>query len=102
MTTDTTQLSAWIGRELYDNDGDKIGKITDIYADEDTGQPEWLAVTTSWFSGRTSFVPMTSARPEADGIRVPFNKDQVKGAPHAEADGMLSQEEESRLYHHYG
>jgi len=102
MTTDTAQLSEWIGREVLDSDGDKIGKIADIYADETTGRPEWLAVTTSWFSGRVSFVPLANARPEAGGVRVPFDKSQVKGAPHADADGVLSEEEESRLYQHYG
>jgi uncharacterized protein (TIGR02271 family) len=31
-----------------------------------------------------------------------WTKDQVKDAPNAEADGQLSQEEEARLYKHYG
>jgi hypothetical protein len=31
-----------------------------------------------------------------------FVKDQVKHAPHVDADGQLSQDEEARLYAHYG
>ena len=33
---------------------------------------------------------------------VRFDKGQVKGAPSAEPDGQLSQEEEAALYEHYG
>ena len=35
-------------------------------------------------------------------MRVPYDKQQVKDAPNAEADGALSQDEEAGLYRHYG
>jgi len=37
-----------------------------------------------------------------DDVRVPYDKERVKGAPSAEADGELSQQEEADLYRHYG
>jgi uncharacterized protein (TIGR02271 family) len=54
------------------------------------------------FGSKVSFVPMANAVREGDQIRVPFDKDQVKDSPNAEADGQLSQDEEARLYAHYG
>ena len=33
---------------------------------------------------------------------MPYDKQQVKDAPNAEADGELSQEEEASLYSYYG
>lgn len=99
----TNELRNWVGRSAIDPSGDRIGKIADIYLDDETNEPEWLAVQTGFFGTKVSFVPLTSATPTADDqIQVPFEKSQVKGAPHAEADGALSQEEESRLYDHYG
>ena len=40
--------------------------------------------------------------PAGDSLRVPYSKDTVKDAPHAQADGRLSPEEEAALYRHYG
>jgi uncharacterized protein (TIGR02271 family) len=90
------------GMTVVDRDGDKIGKIEDVYLDQDTGRPEWLAVSGGLFSSGVSFVPLAQATTEGDDVRVPFEKDHVKDAPRAEADGALSQQEEARLYRHYG
>ena len=35
-------------------------------------------------------------------MRLAYEKDQIKGAPQAQTDGELSQDEESALYRHYG
>ena len=102
MTVDTQQMRNWIGQTAYDADGDKIGKIDDIYLDEETGKPEWLAVSTGMFGSKVSFVPITGASSQGDDVRLQFSKEQVKGAPTAEPDGALSQQEEADLYRHYG
>jgi len=102
MTVDTEQMRNWIGQTAYGSDGDKIGKISDIYLDEETGKPEWLAVSTGMFGSRLSFVPVSGASAQGDDVRLQFSKEQVKGAPNAEPDGALSQSEEAQLYAHYG
>jgi uncharacterized protein (TIGR02271 family) len=93
---------SWIGRKAVDRNGDKIGRIDDIYADDDTGQPEWLTVHTGMFGGHVSFVPLRGAQAQGDDLLVAYDKDQVKDAPRAEADGHLSEDEEDRLYEYYG
>jgi uncharacterized protein (TIGR02271 family) len=103
-TVSAEQLRGWVGRTLVDPAGDKIGKIEDIYMDEATSQPEWLAVATGWFGRRVSFVPIAGASPAAgkEDIVCRWDKAKIKDAPHAEPDGQLSQEEEKALYRHYG
>ena len=98
----TQEVIDWKGQKLVSRDGDKIGTIDEVYVDEQTGKPEWLAVSTGLFGSRVSFVPLAEAQRDGDDIRVPYAKDQVKDSPNAEADGALSQDEESRLYRHYG
>ena len=100
--TGTQELRDWRGRTVVGSDGAKIGKVTDIYLDEQTNQPEWLAVTTGLFGARVSFIPLARASAQRGDVVVPFTKDTVKDAPHAEADGQLSQDEEAALYRHYG
>jgi uncharacterized protein (TIGR02271 family) len=102
MTHTEQAVAQWRGRNAVDSDGDKIGSIDEIYMDTDTGKPEWLAVKTGMFGSKVTFVPIAEAS-EADGdVKLPYDKQQVKDAPNAEADGELSQEEESALYQHYG
>jgi uncharacterized protein (TIGR02271 family) len=83
-------------------DGDKLGKIEDIYLDQETGKPEWMALKTGLFGGHLSFVPLADARRDGDTITVPYDKAKVKDAPRVDADGQLSQEEEAGLYRYYG
>ena len=98
-----TDLSGWKGHDVVDPSGDKIGEIADIYLDEQTDQPEWLAVRTGLFGRRVSFVPLAEAQASGDYVAVPYTKAQVKEAPHADPDeGLLSEAEEARLYEYYG
>ena len=98
----TSELASWEGRELVDPQGDRIGTIQDIYLDDQTGQPEWLAVRTGMFGMRHSFVPIAGASLQGDEVVSRWDKQTVKDAPTADADGALSQDEENRLYTHYG
>ena len=100
--TDVQDLSAWIDRTLVDDTGDKIGKVVTFYIDEQTEQPQWIAVTTGLLGNRISFVPLQGATAHGDELRVPFSKAQVKDAPNVEPDGHLSPDEEAMLYRHYG
>jgi uncharacterized protein (TIGR02271 family) len=98
----TQQVADWKGEKVVGNGDEKLGTIDEIYLDEETGKPEWLAVKTGLFGTKVSFVPLADARQEGDHVVVPFDKDMVKDAPNAEADGALSQDEEAALYAHYG
>src|SRR5215203_1904693 len=97
-----TEISGWVGRTAVDRSGDKVGKIVDVNVDDDTGQPEWLAVSTGLLGKRVSFVPLQGATPSGDDLVIAWDKATVKDAPNADADGRLSPEEEQRLYEYYG
>ena len=99
--TEVTEAYDFRGRTLIDRDGDKIGKIDDVYADRQGGQPEWALVNTGLFGTKKTFVPLRDAKPIGEDVRVPVARDRVKDAPSIEADGELSESEERRLYTHY-
>jgi uncharacterized protein (TIGR02271 family) len=99
----TNDHGRMIGQTLYASDNDKIGKIGQVFLDDETGRPEFLTVNTGLFGMNESFVPAADADVTDDGVRVPFTKDQVKDAPNVDVDsGHLDQSEERRLYDHYG
>jgi uncharacterized protein (TIGR02271 family) len=99
---DIDTVAGWRGKTMVDRDGDRIGSISDIYADDETGQPDWALVDTGLFGGRSSFVPIGQARPAGDDVQVPYQKQLVKDAPKVEADRHLSVAEEQELWRHYG
>lgn len=99
MTLAPTQLH---GATVVDTTGHKVGSVSEIYLDNDTDQPEWALVHTGMFGSKASFVPLANATADGDTIRVPYAKDQIKGAPNLDQGGALSQSSEAELYAYYG
>jgi uncharacterized protein (TIGR02271 family) len=100
---DTNDYTSFIGQTLYSSDDEKVGKIGQVYLDDETDRPEFLTVNTGLFGMSESFVPAANADVTGDGVRVPFTKDQIKDAPNVDVDaGHLDQSDERRLYSHYG
>jgi len=101
MDQTTKAYDAWIGRDAYDRNSDKVGKIESIYYDDQTGRPEWVAVGTGLFGRKVTFAPIAGSSPQGDDLQLAYDKDTIKDAPNCEADGHLSEEEERRLFSHY-
>jgi len=97
------QARELIGQDLNTTDGDKVGKIGQIFLDDETGRPEWVTVHTGLFGTNESFVPLTDAMYTDGSLTVPYEKARIKDAPNIDVDaGHLSREEEAQLYTYYG
>jgi uncharacterized protein YrrD len=95
-------LAEWHGKVLVDRDGDKIGKLKDVYVDVETDEPMFGTVKEGHFGGHLTFVPLGGITIGPDNLQVRVSKEQVKNAPNIEMEGdQLSQRDESTLYHHY-
>ncbi|OLT40138.1 photosystem reaction center subunit H [Serinicoccus sp. CNJ-927] len=87
---------------VVDQDGEKVGKVGQVYLEDSTGEPAWVTVKTGLFGTSESFVPLQGATVQDQEVRVPYTKDQVKDAPRVEEDGHISVEEERELFRYYG
>lgn len=96
-------LDSLLDSTVLDADGDKIGRVKQIYLDNDSGSPTWVAVSTGLFSS-DSLVPLVGARRQGDkdAVRVKVSKAQVKSAPNLDSDGRISRDAEAELFSHYG
>jgi hypothetical protein len=56
-TTDMTSTGAWIGRQMVDTAGAKIGTVQHVFFDDAAGRPEWLVVKTGLFGSKESGRP---------------------------------------------
>jgi uncharacterized protein (TIGR02271 family) len=99
----STTYDAWIGRNAYDPSGEKIGAIGDIYTDDVTRRPEWVAISTGLFGLKKTLVPIHGSRPTRDGdLQVAFDKEVVKDAPRIDPNGYLTADGERELWSYYG
>jgi uncharacterized protein (TIGR02271 family) len=99
---DHNSVTAMSGATVRDSAGDKVGKVSQVYLDDQTGQPEWVTVRTGLFGGTESFVPLAGADLQGDELVVTTSKDTVSGAPQVDEDGHLSEQDEAELYRYYG
>ena len=99
--TNANDFGAAIGKTAYDSDGDKIGKVGQVYLNDQSGQPEWVTVKTGMFGSAESFAPLYGSTMDGDNLRLAVDKQMVKDAPHVEDDGHLEQDESDALYRHY-
>jgi uncharacterized protein (TIGR02271 family) len=98
-----SQLDSIIGTTAYGRDDQKLGKVGQVFLDDQTGQPQFATVNTGLFGTKESFIPIDQATLSEDRLTVPYTKDQVKDAPSVDLDGgHLDQSEEERLWAHYG
>ena len=90
-----------LGATAHDPSGDKIGKVGQVYYDDDTDQPKWITVQTGLFGTNESFVPLQGAQVRGGIVTLGYDKQRIKNAPNIAQDGHLSPEEEVQLYRYY-
>lgn len=97
----TFDVNAILSSTAYGSDGDKIGKVEQVFLDDNSGEPTFLTVNTGLFGAKENFVPVKGARQDGDRVVLPYTKDVIKDAPKVDADQHLSPAEEEELYRYY-
>ncbi len=94
----------WIGLQVDDVDGMRIGTVRDVVVDPETGLT-WLLVGLGRFVRHPTLVPATGAGPTgaARVLTVPVRRFDVREAPRvSSADEWRTGAFRARLYRHYG
>src|SRR6476469_2441358 len=95
-------VAEWHGKMLVDRDGERIGKLQDVYVDVEDDEPQFATVREGFIGRHLTFVPLGGIKVGPDELQVAVAKDQIKAAPDLADHGEeLSQADESALYHHY-
>lgn len=106
------QLRALVGHEVHDRDGEKVGYVDLVFADDDTGRLEWMGVWRGTPGAERHLVPLAGITHE-DEIILPWTKEQVESSPTYDEeddrgiiDGVphfaIAQEKEDEAFRHYG
>ena len=102
MSVEIDQVLGWRGRTVVDKDGERVGKLDEVYLDEGTDEPAWVAVKTGPLGLRRRVVPVADAEPDGDRVRLPFSKGQVRSAPAIDANGWVPERDQRAILNHYG
>ncbi|MFI7482380.1 DUF2382 domain-containing protein [Kocuria sp. M1R5S2] len=97
----TYDVNALLSSTAYGSDGDKIGKVEQVFLDDNTEEVTFVTVNTGLFGTKESFVPVEGAQQDGDRFVLPYTKDVVKDAPNVDADQHLSPAEEEEIYRYY-
>jgi uncharacterized protein (TIGR02271 family) len=94
----------YAGYEVYDRNGEKIGKVDDLFINE-SDQPEYIGVKMGFLGLEgTSLIPWELTRVNEEGHRIEASVDkaQVKEGPSFDDDEDITPEYEERVRSHYG
>ncbi len=88
---------------VYDNRGDKIGKVDDLFIDE-ADREEYIGVKMGFLGRKSTLIPMDLVRVNQENrtIEVSETKSHVKGAPSFDDDEDITAEYERRIRDHFG
>jgi uncharacterized protein (TIGR02271 family) len=92
------------GYTVYDQAGEKIGKVDDLFVDE-SDQPEYIGVKMGFLGTSSTLIPweaVSSTDDEGRAITVATDKDTAKSGPAFDDDREITPEFEQQVYSYYG
>ena len=88
---------------VYDQHYEKIGKVDDLFIDEED-QPEYIGVKTGFLGTKSTLIPMEIVRvnDRRKLIEVAADRDVITDAPTFDDDEQITPDHEDRIYGHFG
>ncbi len=93
----------YAGYTVCDQDYEKIGKVDDLFVDENDS-PEYIGVKMGFLGTRTTLIPfeMVRVNDERQLIKVAADKETLKNGPTFDDDREITPEFENEVYFYYG
>ncbi len=91
------------GYQIYDQHYEKVGKVDDLFVDEND-EPEYIGVKTGLFGGPSTLIPMDLVRVNdfRQLVEVASDKETIKNAPSFGDDAEITADFEERVYAYFG
>ncbi|MEJ5998542.1 PRC and DUF2382 domain-containing protein [Corynebacterium sp. H130] len=86
----------------FDNSGEKLGGVKEIFVDDNSGQPTFVEVGHGLFGMSSSIVPLRGHTFNGEDLKLAFSKDRIKDAPDLDVNNALTPADQNRVYEHFG
>jgi uncharacterized protein (TIGR02271 family) len=99
----SNQLNDFFSYDVFDRSQKHLGNVSGLWTDN-SGQPAFIGVKTSWLFGKTHVIPLRDAQIDAEEghIYVGYDEDKIKDAPAFDTDAELDNTQEQEIYSYYG
>ncbi len=98
---DIERVESWRGQDVLDRDGEKLGKLQDVYVDLASEEPGLAAVKSGLLGRKVRLVPLHDATFARDAVRVTIAKERFDNAPEAGEEGLLERGVELTVFAHF-
>ncbi len=102
MSIDRSKVRGLVRAIAYDLKGARLGRVAQVFLDDRTDEPAWVAVDVTRVRGMR-LLPLADAGLHGKHLVIRAERATVRSAPRIDlGDGQLSSQDESRLLEHYG
>ncbi len=102
MTIDRRNVRALVRAIAYDVNGSRLGRVAQVFLDDRTDEPAWVAVDVTRTRGMR-LLPLAGAGLKGRHLVIRAERSTVRSAPRIDlGDGQLSSQDESLLLEHFG
>jgi sporulation protein YlmC with PRC-barrel domain len=91
------QIEDWLGQDVVDADGQKVGKLDEVYYDLGSGDPVLVAVKSGLLGRHSQLIPVRGATVGRDYFRVAYTKELIDRAQETPGDASVGEEDVRRL-----
>jgi hypothetical protein len=95
------EIEEWKGQDVVDRDGEKIGKLEDVYFEAGSREAVFGCVKAGMLGRRHFLVPLAGASVSRDHVRVAYGQAEVKDGPQAEPGAALEPGLQGDVARHY-
>jgi hypothetical protein len=93
---------SWIGFELDDRDGSRIGSVHSLYVDAKSGEPAWLVAGLGRRRVKLVAIPYSDCAAGAGRVWAAHGRDVLREAPAVDPTRPLLREHELAICAHFG
>ena len=88
---------------VYDQHYEKVGKVDDIFVDEND-QPEYIGVKTGFLGTKSTLIPIELVRvnDRRKLLEIAADEETIKNAPTFDSDGDITPEYENQVHGYFG
>ena len=74
------QIEEWLGQEALDLEGEKVGKLDEVYYSQGAGEAVFASIKSGLLGRRSSLVPLAGATVGRDYVRLAYSAKQIEQA----------------------
>jgi hypothetical protein len=93
---------SWVGFELDDRDGERVGSVHGVYVDTESGEPVWLVASLGRRGQKMVAIPHSDCAAGAGRVWAAHRRDVLREAPGVDPGRPLLREHELTICSHYG